>query len=85
MRAEQLVPLRVSAHPLDPGQDWAEALQARRADETAWERELPPVIRLYDSDGASLDLRTGLLCPQPLPKQILRTNLLAQLPWPDLA
>lgn len=42
-----------------------------------------PVIRLYEADGATLDLRSGLLTLKPPTAQELRAFVLATLPLPD--
>ena len=44
---------------------------------------LPLVIRVYEADGVTLDLRSGLLTLKPPTSEELRAFLLAMLPLPD--
>ena len=48
----------------------------------ACEEPLGPVLRLYDPDSATLDLRTGLLCEGLPTGDDLRRLILATLPSP---
>jgi hypothetical protein len=74
---ENLVPVQVGVRPLADGEDPAAAFAALAESRRGWLTQLAegtatvdddpfrlrPVLRVYDEQGATLDLRTGLLSP----------------------
>ena len=91
-----VVPVQVAALPAVAGADVAAALRATLAQRDQWvaamaagraaldddPRPLRPVVRVYDPQGATLDLRTGLLVDRMPTDRDLRDVDLALLPLP---
>jgi ATP-dependent Clp protease ATP-binding subunit ClpC len=85
---DTLTPLRVSVLGLDEGEEIAcihKAVNrlrqpANQRQEKAESGELPPVIRVYETEGATLDLRSGLMTLKMPAAEELRALVLAVLP-----
>jgi ATP-dependent Clp protease ATP-binding subunit ClpA len=93
---ENMLPVPVRVLPVPPGaeadevvsafvarrREWLAGLAAGSASSDDAPAPLPPVVRIYDERGPTVDLRSGLSTPS-LPKvDELRTFLLAGLPLP---
>jgi ATP-dependent Clp protease ATP-binding subunit ClpA len=95
---ENLVPVQVNFTPLAEGADaagaakehlamrarWREAMAAGRASVAEDPTPLGAVVRVYDPGSVTLDLRTGLLCPNLPTAEDLRRFIVARLELPDL-
>jgi hypothetical protein len=71
---DSLAPLQVRVLPFVDG-DRREVLNEESFD-------LPPVIRVYETEGATLDLRSGLMTLKTPTAEELRALVLAMLPLP---
>jgi ATP-dependent Clp protease ATP-binding subunit ClpA len=94
---ENVVPVQVNLIPLADDQNAIEAAKAHLARRQTWRdtvaagqetldadpTPLQNVIRVYDPTSATLDLRTGLLCPNLPTADDLWRFVVAQLPLPD--
>jgi hypothetical protein len=93
---ESVQPVAVTALPVADGQDPLVVLNAHLDERQRWLEQLVegksaadddpfrlgPVVRIYDNEGAVLDLRSGLAVPMARVDEHLRTFLLAGLPLP---
>jgi hypothetical protein len=93
---ENLVPVQVAVLPLQEGENPAARFTTFQNDRRAWLHRLAegnaaleinplalrPVLRIYDSQGPTVDLRTGLLTPKLPDGDVLRNFVLAALPLP---
>jgi len=93
---ENVLPLQVIIIPLEASEDATVAVKSHIAARHLWQSQiatgqtspdsdpnpLGPVIRIYDPDIATLDLRTNLLCPNLPTADDLRRFILAALPIP---
>jgi ATP-dependent Clp protease ATP-binding subunit ClpA len=94
---EGLLPVRVSVEPLAAAAEPAAVARERLAARERWRsavaagtalpeedpEPLGPIVRIYDPVLATLDLRTGLVCPGWPWAEELRWFLLAGLPLPE--
>jgi ATP-dependent Clp protease ATP-binding subunit ClpC len=93
---ENVLPLHVTGFPLAQDDDAAAAAKRHTTAREQWRARvaagdaspdsdphpLAPVVRVYDPAGATLDLRTRLLCPNLPTGDDLRRFVLAALPLP---
>jgi ATP-dependent Clp protease ATP-binding subunit ClpA len=85
---DSLLPLQVEVLPLSEGEVMEVLGTATKQSEPlrrakAEAGDLPPVIRVYETDGATLDLRSGLMTLKAPTAEELRALLLAGLPLPS--
>jgi hypothetical protein len=95
-RHETLAPIQVKLFALGAQEDagsvierllgerqrWLELLAAGEAAGDDDPFRLGPVVRIYDGQGAAVDLRSGLVARRFSPRADLRAFLLSALPWP---
>jgi ATP-dependent Clp protease ATP-binding subunit ClpA len=93
---ENIVPVQVNLIPLEETTDAGEAARGHVERRSAWREAvaageatvdsdptpLLEVVRVYDPERATLDLRTGLLCPEAPGADDLWRFVVAQLPLP---
>jgi hypothetical protein len=93
---ENVLPVQLVATPLAEHEDaatvardqmtarerWRALVAAGEASPESDAHPLGPVVRIYDPAVATLDLRTGLLCPNLALGEDLRRFILAALPLP---
>ncbi|HXG67301.1 MAG TPA: AAA family ATPase [Blastocatellia bacterium] len=80
-----IVPLQVTALPLADGEDPMAAIAVHAGRDIVFEEpaDLLPVIRIYEEQGVTLDLRTGLMTLDMPPAGDLRTFVLSTLQAPQ--
>jgi hypothetical protein len=82
-RQGNLVPIQVNVSPLVEAEDRGSARREENENDSQAIADDLGVIRIYEEDGVTLDLRSGLLTLRIPSPQELRAFVLAMLPLPE--